>query len=190
VGLAVDDDLPGPPIEIVEPQSRDFNRAQAQPCEQEQDRIVARAGRVPAVTRGQQPVDLRSRRELRDHRLAPARHPGNRTCQPGIGHASDHEIAQQQPQPIGAAPRRSAANPSALAHQEIVDLAGRDRQHAARIPRADASGEEPPGELLAGADRDRRQPALADQPLAVLADQALNRRYHRRRLGRNGALGA
>jgi hypothetical protein len=78
--------------------------------------------------------------------------------------------------------------PCALAHQEVVDLRGRDPQHAARIPRGDASGEKPPGELLAGADRDRRQPALADQPLAVLADQMLNRRRHRGRLGRNGAL--
>ena len=116
VGLAVDDDLPGVPIEIVEPQSRDFDGAQPQPCEQEQDRVVARAGLVLAVTRGQQPVDLRSRRELRGRRLALARDPGNRACQSGIGEASDREIAQQRPQPIGAAPGRSAAHPRALAH--------------------------------------------------------------------------
>jgi hypothetical protein len=65
VGLAVDDDQPRPPVEIVEPQSRDFDRAQPQPGEQEQDRIVARAGFVLAVTRGEEPLDLRSRRELR-----------------------------------------------------------------------------------------------------------------------------
>jgi hypothetical protein len=58
----------------------------------------------------------------------------------------------------------------ALAHQEGIDLGGRDPEHAARVISGDASGEEPLGELLAGADCDRRQPALATQPLAVLAD--------------------
>jgi hypothetical protein len=152
--------------------------------------MVARAGLVLAVTGGEEPVDVRSRRELRDRRVAPARHPGNRARQPGIGEAADREIAQQRPQPIGAAPGRSATHARALAHQEGIDLGGRDPQHAARIPRVDASGEKPPGELLAGADRDGRQPALADQPLAVLTDELLNRRHHRGRLGRNGALGA
>jgi hypothetical protein len=97
VGLAVDDDLPGTPIEIVEPQTRDLDRAQPQPCEQQQDRIVARAGRVLAVTRGQQPVDVRSPRKLRDRGLAPARDAGNGMHQPGIGEAADREIAQQRP---------------------------------------------------------------------------------------------
>jgi hypothetical protein len=50
--------------------------------------------------------------------------------------------------------------------------------------------EEPASEPLAGADRHRRQPALAKQPVAILPDQLINRRDHRGRLGRRGALGA
>ena len=42
VGLAVDDNLLGAPIEFVERQSRDFDRAQAQPGEQQQDRVRTR----------------------------------------------------------------------------------------------------------------------------------------------------
>lgn len=44
------------------------------------------------------------------------------------------------------------------------------------------------GELLAAADRDRRQPALTKQPLAILADELVNRLDHRGWLGWDGAL--
>jgi hypothetical protein len=155
VGLAVDDDLPGAPIEIVEPQSRDLDGAQPQPCEQEQDRVVARAGRVLAVTRGEDPVDLRSRRELRDRRHAPARDPGNRTRESGIGEASDREIAQQRPQPAGRqqrhhphppptqSPRRKAQVAAAPAAERSAHGISRERGHPDGCRR-------PPSSTLAG----------------------------------------
>jgi hypothetical protein len=48
--------------------------------------------------------------------------------------------------------------------------------------------EEPASELLVAADRDRRQPALAKQPLAILADQVLHSPHNGGWLGWRRAL--
>jgi hypothetical protein len=88
-----------------------------------------------------------------------------------------------------AAPGRCGTHPRAFAHQESVDLSGGDPQHAARVIRGHAFGEEPTSERSLRETVTGASPRSQQQPLAVLADQPLNRR--RAAAARaDGALGA
>ena len=58
-GLAAHDDLPGPPIDVVQFQTCDFDRTQAETGHQDQDREVTHRIRCAAIAGVEQPVHLR-----------------------------------------------------------------------------------------------------------------------------------
>jgi hypothetical protein len=57
VTLAPDQDLPTPPIQILELDRSDLRRAQPEPHEQQHDRVVTPADRPPPIATRQQPRD-------------------------------------------------------------------------------------------------------------------------------------
>jgi hypothetical protein len=94
VGLAVDDDQPGTPVEIIEPQSRDLDPP-ATPAVRAAAGPRSRARRSPvAVTGGEEPFDLRSRRELRIVASRQRATRGTATAKPDR-QDRDREVAQQ-----------------------------------------------------------------------------------------------
>lgn len=61
VAFAVDLALPGAPVQVVELKAGDLDRAQAEPCEQHQDRDITRAHQARSITGPEQPLDLADR---------------------------------------------------------------------------------------------------------------------------------
>ena len=116
--LAAHEQITGPPVEIVELQAGDLDRAQPQPGEQHQHRVIPRAVKRRAVTAGQQRLDIGLRHRRRDRRLSPPRDPRHRLGQRPLREPADVQEPQQRPQLRDLPLRRPEAHPIALAQQE------------------------------------------------------------------------
>jgi len=81
VGLAADQDLAGPPVHVADLQHGHLARAQSQPGQQDQDRIVTPASGGAAVTATQQAPDLALPDRRGQGRAAPAGHVRHRARQ-------------------------------------------------------------------------------------------------------------
>jgi hypothetical protein len=122
VALAVDLDLPGPPVQIAKLKPRHLDRAQTEPREQREDREITRPDNPRSITGPEQPFNLRARRELGNVRLAPARDRRHRVHEARIGEAPQTQKTQQRAQPIGVARGGRQRHTRALADQERRDV--------------------------------------------------------------------
>jgi hypothetical protein len=68
VALAADLDVAGPPVQSVKLKPGNLGRAQAEPCEEHENREIARADQARPVARRKHPLDLGPRQRLRDGR--------------------------------------------------------------------------------------------------------------------------
>ena len=94
-----DDDLGGPPVEVLELERHDLAGAQPEPREQEHDGVVATAPRRRPVRGGERTLDVVGRQHHRHAgllvRADPRDGPGEIPCD----HTPEDQEAQERPQP-------------------------------------------------------------------------------------------
>jgi hypothetical protein len=184
VALAVDLDLAGAPVEIVEGERGHLPGAQPQACQQQQDGEVPPAMAGAPVAATQQARHLPGLYPPRRQSWPPRGNPWHRRSKRDGGEPGDVQIPQQRAERGHRLVRRRRGGPAALGNHERRDVGGGEllqrglgraaRQEAACDPQVGADragGQSPLGSQI---------PAVCRKPLPeqVLSAHRSRRRHH------------
>jgi hypothetical protein len=174
--LAMDQQHPGVPVQVVQAHARDLVRAEPEPQHQGQDRVVAKTGRRRSVAAVQQRVHGLVGQQDRQARCTGHAQPRNRPGQVGAMPAGRVGVAQEAAQVIEDVRQRARCQPPRLVQNERMHELDSDLLDQQLPVRLDEGAGEPATDVPVALDRQRCQPASFPQIGAVVVQQPTHRR--------------
>ena len=186
--LARDPELPGAPVDVLDPERGDLAGTQPQPGEHHQHRVVPAPASTSAIARVKQRLQLLRLKRARQPRQPPRRRRRHRVSQRAGDQTAEMQEPQQRPQAGHRHLRRPFRLPRAPGNDERHDVRRAQPAQIELVALTHATIEKRPHRQHVTLDRVRRQPALDRQVLAVVPKQHLDRAdRHTRRRRRNDA---